>query len=125
MVSVPTEVIVEREVAKPVVIHAQKNDNNLALALLTEKLVIELQRIQKERYDIKLQLDESVMLTFFAELNTTSTNIEFEKQLRSYTDIVLSKYRKLGGWKTDHEMMLLQTLQEKFANTQLLKNLNE
>ena len=52
------------------------------------------------------------MLTFFTEFNSAGlTNIEFEKQLRSYTDVVLSKYRKLGGWKTDHEMMLLQTLQ--------------
>lgn len=52
-------------------------------------------------------------------------NLDFEKQLRSYTDIVLSKFRRLGGWKTDHEMMLLNTLQEKFTNTQILKNLNE
>ena len=100
--------------SKPVLVHGNRTDRNhtLALSLLTERLVQELKRLRNERPDLKFNLDEDVTLIFFPEIGTTgTTGLTFENQLRSYTESVLGKFRTLGGWKTDHEMLLFNTLQ--------------
>lgn len=108
--------------------HDDKIDytHTLALSLLTEKLVQELRRLRTERSDLRFQLDEEVSLIFFPEIGGgSSTGLVFENQLRSYTESVLGKFRTLGGWKNDHELLLLNTLQERFTHAQLLRDLNE
>lgn len=75
---------------------------------------------------MKFKLDEDVSLIFFPDFGSSSqTGLTFENQLRSYTESVLGKFRTLGGWKTDHELLLLNTLHEKFTSAQLLKDINE
>ena len=127
VVAVPQEIIVKEEVSRPVLVHDDKINftHTLALSVLTEKLVQELKRLKTERSDLKFKLDEEVTLIFFPEIGGgSSTGLIFENQLRSYTESVLGKFRTLGGWKTDHELLLFNALQERFVHAQLLKDLN-
>ena len=127
IVAVPQEVITKEEVSRPVVIQGdlQYRNHALALSLLTEKLVHELRRLKQQKTDLKFELDDDVSLIFFPEIGYPSgTDLTFNTQLRSYTESVLGKFRNLGGWKTDHELLLFSVLQEKFTHSQILKDLN-
>lgn len=98
------------------------------MSILVEKLILELKRIRKENPNVKLSLDDDVLLVFFTELyNEQSLTISanFSQSLKEYTQSAISKFTKMGGnWTNDHELMLNTILEERFAMANLVKQAN-
>ena len=127
IVKVPTQVEIEREVYKPILVPTKDSAfirGELALSLLVEKLVIELKRVKKDNPNVRLNLDEDIQLIFLSEFGAGNTG-DLSGSLRQYTDGALKKFSAIGGnWGRDHELMLYTILQERFTMANLIKNAN-
>lgn len=130
IVKVPHDVVVEKEVMKPILVPTKDSSflrGELALSLLVEKLILELKRVKKENPSVRFNLDDDVQLVFLSELGTPGTGLssELAGALKTYTDGALKKFNALGGsWTRDHELMLNTILQERFTMANIIKNAN-
>ena len=129
IIKVPTQVEVEHEVLKPILVPTKDSafvKSELALSLLVEKLVLELKRLKKENPSLRLNLEDDVQLVFLTELGGSGNlSGDFAAGLRAYTDGAMKKFSALGGnWARDHELMLYTILQERFTMANLIKNAN-
>jgi hypothetical protein len=129
IIKVPTQVEVEKEVFRPILVPTKDSAfvrGELALSLLVEKLVVELKRLRKENPSLRLNLEEDIQLLFLTELGGTANFTgDFAANLRNYTDSALKKFTALGGnWTKDHELTLYTILQERFSLANLIKNAN-
>jgi hypothetical protein len=129
IIKVPTQVEVEKEVFRPILVPTKDSAfvrGELALSLLVEKLVVELKRLRKENPSLRLNLEEDIQLLFLTELGGTANFTgDFAANLRNYTDSALKKFTALGGnWSKDHELTLYTILQERFSLANLIKNAN-
>lgn len=116
---------------KPVLVPTKDSEsirNELAHALLIEKLVLELKRIKKENSNVKLNLDNDVGLFFFTEFYDQAgfnAGGNFQDNLSRYTSESMGKLKSLGGsWTTDHELMLSTILQERFTMSSMVNQAN-
>lgn len=72
IVPVDREKVVEKEVVRGVLVPTKDSEtirNELALSLLTEKLIAELKRVKKENPNVNLKLDGDIGLIFFPEFS--------------------------------------------------------
>lgn len=70
IVQIEKEKIVEKERNVPVLVPTKDSisiRNELSLSLLVEKLIAELKRLKKDNPNLRLGLDEEVLLIFFSE----------------------------------------------------------
>jgi hypothetical protein len=130
IVAVDREKIVEKDVARPVLVPTKDSEtirNELALSLLAEKLIAEVKRIKRENPTVGLKLDSDVGLVFFPEL-FDKQNVaagSFEASLRDYTLKATEKLQKIGGgWSADHELMLSTVLADRFVYANLVRQAN-
>jgi hypothetical protein len=136
IIPVEKDRLVDRDVIRPVLVPTTDSDSlrsQLALSLLVEKLLNEIKRIKKTNPGVALNLDSDLGLIFFPEFyanntqNIPSSNFDVPKtdlnaSLGRYTQQAVSKLQNLGGnWTTDHELMLLTILEERFAIGNLVK----
>jgi hypothetical protein len=58
-------------------------------------------------------IDDDMNLIFFAELgdNARFSGENFSSQLNEFTNSVQRKFVEMGGWSSDHQMMLNSFLQ--------------
>lgn len=130
IVTVPKEKVVEKEVERGVLVPVHDVRGELALALLIEKLIIELKRVKKENPNVKFNFDDDISYIFFSELydNRPGSNIssDFKANLEKYTNEAIVKFTKNGcEWSSDHEFMLHTILGERFAMASTIKFANE
>lgn len=129
VVAVDREKIVEKEVSKGVLVPVNNTRNELAMALLVEKLIIELKRIKKENPSVRFNFDDEVGLIFFTEFydkSNVNLSADFQANLKRYTEDAIRRFTKNGGkWTTDHELMLHTVLAERFAMANAIKYANE
>ena len=127
IIKVPTQVEVEKEVFKPILVPTKDSAfirGELALSLLVEKLVVELKRVKKDNPSVRLNLDEDIQLIFLSEFGSNVQG-DLANSLKTYTDSALKKFSSIGGnWGRDHELMLYTILQERFVMANLIKNAN-
>lgn len=98
----------------------------LSKAILIEKLLIELRRIREENPKIKFNLDEDIKLIFGSELGGNSGLVggDIGRMIGEYSNTVQSKFKSMGGWTTDHQMMLNSFLEERFLMANVLRTAN-
>lgn len=131
IIGVPTEKIVEKEVDRAVLVPTKDSEiikNELAMSILIEKLILQIKEIKKSNPQVKLNLDDDVLLVFFTELydqQNVAVSSGFTENLKQYTQSAISKFTQMGGnWTNDHELMLNTILEERFAMANLVKQAN-
>lgn len=139
IVAVDRDRPVEKSVFRPVLVPTTDSEtlkSQLSLSLLVEKLLNEIKRIKKANPNVTLNLDSDLGLIFFPEfytnnsLNTPNSGFDVPKtdltaSLGTYTQQAIGKLQNLGGnWTSDHELMLLTILEERFAIGNLVKQAN-
>lgn len=72
-------------------------------------------------------LDEDVNLIFFSELGDPSrfSGESFSNQINEFSNSVQRKFAEMGGWSSDHQLMLNSFLQERFLMANVVKNSNQ
>lgn len=126
------EVEVEKEVEKRKVVSVPGGSSEeslrleLSKAILIEKLILELKRIKEENPHLRLHLDEDIKLIFGSELNTRSNimGADFNSMITDYSNSIQNKFRSMGGWTRDHQLMLNSFLEERFLMANILRTAN-
>lgn len=67
-----------------------------------------MKRLKEENPHLQFQLDEDIKLIFGSELNSRSDLVsgDMQKLIEEYANSVQSKFRSMGGWTKDHQLML-------------------
>lgn len=126
---VDKEVIVEKEVNRPILVPTKDGvslRNELALSLLVEKLITEIRTIKTNNPSVKLSLDEDLQLIFFSEaFGKGNINDDLNNLLSSYKESQYNKLFSLGRtWTHDHELIVNTILEERFSMANMVKHAN-
>ena len=79
-----------------------------------------------EVQQVKFQLDEDIKLVFGSELKTSSNLVgaDFNRLITDYSNSIQSKFKSMGGWSMDHQLMLNSFLEERFLMANILRTAN-
>lgn len=125
------EKIVEKETEKIVKVQMQKGPaevrEDLAKVLLIEKLITEISRIKRTHPEITLELEEDINFIFKLNFDgkVKDVNQKLNAQLRDFEGSLDRKFSKMGGWSSDHQMMLRSFLEERFVLANIVKGAND
>ena len=67
-----------------------------------------MKRLREDYPHLRFELDEDIKLIFGPELRTSSNLVhsDINKLIEEYANTVQSKFRSMGGWTEDHQLML-------------------
>lgn len=100
---------------------------DLAKVLLIEKLITEISRIKRTHPEITLELEEDINFIFKLNFDgkVKDVNQKLNAQLRDFEGSLDRKFSKMGGWSSDHQMMLRSFLEERFVLANIVKGAND
>lgn len=126
LIEFPRFVPIDRqvEVVKPVLVPTKDQESlreELALAVLVEKLIGEIRTIKKSNPSLKLSLDADLQLLFFSEAFVSHGKVseDLNKQLNEY----LATYRSKTS-SNDRDVFIKSILDDRFALANTVKRAN-
>lgn len=83
-----------------------------------------MKRLKEQNPHLQFQLDEDIKLIFGSELNSRSELVSHDtnRLIEEYANSVQSKFKSMGGWTRDHQLMLNSFLEERFLMANVLRN---